>query len=304
MCRVCHNNRLLSVQFGCLQAFKRGISESMRESTPEGTARLKALLGSVYLEQGTYNLAIDQLDQALATYQMLTESNRMNSITQHEKGEWMLHLGKAHSHFGNDSEALQTMQHAIGETELWEARRGADNRLTLVDALRRSCKFTQASIELKKATKLLAKHPKMRLQQADIRNTLGRQLTDYEWKHTESAREMRLALDLHRSELGDDHATTAITMYNLAHALRRGSVLREAAAMYTEVLQIQLQHHDPTHFHVLNTRMNQGITEGQIGNLEQAHVELSNVVEVLRYATPPAALLEQQAQAGGLSDTT
>jgi len=273
------------VRLAMVRAFQNGITEAVnaKNSSDEGVARLRALLGSTYVDQGDFKEATSELELALQTAEKLQATYRPHTIAQHEITEWRLQLGKALSSAGNDSEAVVAMRKAVEDEEEWVAQRLCRNRLNFVDVLRRSGKFREASDELKKAQSYCVDFP---LMLADFKLKLGQQMSHWEWRNLTAAHEFCGAIEIHCAHFGVDHVTTAKTKYNLAICYRRMHRLGESEDLHREVHKVQCDHLDADHLDVLNSRMNLGILLGHQGDFEAAMTELEEVVRLHRQKDP------------------
>jgi len=288
------------VRQGLVGAFQLGMQEAsnVKSGGEEGVARMRALLGSVYAEQGQHKEAVVELQGVLQTATRLWHGERPHTISQVDMTDWRLFLAQALSSAGNDTEAVEQMRIAIREEEKCTAQRAGNNILLLYNTLRRSGKFVEAGNELVKAEDALRKLRDLVASggtgvgssadsiEAELHLKVGQQLSHYEWRHAEAEIEFRAAYKLRVNLLGADHVHSALALYNLAHALRRTHCVVEAEKIYREVLAVQVQHCDPQHLDVLNTRMNLAIDLGHQGKFAAARQELEDVVKLHRAKNP------------------
>jgi len=122
--------------------------------------------------------------------------------------------------------------------------------------------------------------------EASIRNTIGRTYMNL-GLYAEARKQLELALNLHRRELGAENPKTLKTIGQLAGAASLQGKYPEAEALFSQALEVQRRVLGPEHPDTLYSMSNLANVRHRRGKDAQAEAEFRQVVEIQRRVLGP-----------------
>ena len=269
--------------FTALQILQRGadrVSDELADQ-PLTQARLQATIGRVYEKMGLFDEAMQLVEQALKTRQLLLGEDHLD-IAQSA-----VQLGNLYRELGNHSEAEPLLERALEIREHLLGPFHPDVALSLnhlAVLYEKSSRYPEAEPLYRRALEIQEKelgpdHIDLAVSLTNLAILMARQD-----KVAESEPLFRRVLEIERNELGEDHPRVPLAYMNLAIALKMQERFEEAEPLYERAIEIQERVLGPDHPTLAGTIQNLANLYLRQGRYEEAQSLYEQSLEIAEAA--------------------